>query len=156
MWQLGTIKNSITILHQCKWNSGGFLYNGDKKFQLMLILPHEFNKRTYFWLTVFEIVRNINSCSNLFLVVTYFIACKLDVKADVACPVVFGKGKFTSISTLEHFKLTQWPSWNYFLYLVGLHQVKNGYSFKDWYIKTNIEKIYFSLLSSDLLEPKYC
>ena len=29
---------------------------------------------------------------------------------------------------------------NYFVYLVGLHQVKNYYTFEGWYIKTNIEK----------------
>ena len=42
--------------------------------------------------------------------------------------------------TWEKFELTQWPSLNYFVYLVGLHQVKNYYTFKGWYIKTNIEK----------------
>ena len=50
-------------------NSSGFLYNGGNKFQLILILPDEFNKRTDFYGTVFEIIMNIsspNSCRSLF------------------------------------------------------------------------------------------
>ena len=32
---------------------------------------------------------------------------------------------FTSIPTWENFELSQWPSLNNFVYLVGLHQIKN-------------------------------
>ena len=49
-------------------NSSGFLYNRSKKFQLMVILPDEYNKMTDFCLNI-EIIINIsslNSCSNLF------------------------------------------------------------------------------------------
>ena len=42
--------------------------------------------------------------------------------------------------TRENFQVNQWPSLNYFVYLVSLHQVKNYYAFYDWYIKTNIKK----------------
>ena len=42
--------------------------------------------------------------------------------------------------TWENLEMTQWPSLYYFVYLAGLHQVKNYYIFKGWYIKKNIEK----------------
>ena len=85
------------------------LYNlrrGGNKFQLMLILPHEFNKRTDF--------------EKLMLHILLFLRRKVLRKGLLhQCP---------------NFELTQRPSWNDFVYLVGLHHVENYYTFKGWYI----------------------
>ena len=100
-------------------NSSGFLHNGGNKFHLMLILPDEFNKGPIFDLTVFQKIINIsspNSCSNIFSSLEFW-------KVNVAHPVVFSNGTFT-IPTWENFELSQWPSINYFMYLVGLHRIK--------------------------------
>ena len=43
-------------------NNSGFLYCGGNKFQLMLIFPDEFNKRTEFWLnSIWSIDKNFIS-----------------------------------------------------------------------------------------------
>ena len=42
--------------------------------------------------------------------------------------------------TWENAELSLCPSLNYFENLDGLHQIKDYYTFKGWYIKTNIEK----------------
>ena len=39
-----------------------------------------------------------------------------------------GHSFFTSMPTLENFELTRWQTLNYFMYLVGLHQIKNYYT----------------------------
>ena len=42
--------------------------------------------------------------------------------ADVVCSVISDKGTFIN-AQWETFELTQWPSLNYFVYSVGLHQI---------------------------------
>ena len=89
-------------------NNSGFLYCGGNKFQLMLILPDEFNKRTEFDWTVFEIFIKIsspNSCSNLFSELWFW---NVELVCSFSC----------SVPTWENFELTQWPFLNYFVYLV--------------------------------------
>ena len=107
----------------------------------MLTIPDELIKSLIVDWTVFEIIINIsspNSCSNLFSKMQFW-------NVDVVCPVVcweayFWEGEFYINAHVRNFKLTQWPSLSNFVYLVGLHQVKNCYTFKGRYIKTNIEK----------------
>ena len=53
---------------------------------------------------------------------------------------IFDNETFTSMLVWETFELNQWPSLNSYVYLVGLHQIKNYYTFKGWYIKANIKK----------------
>ena len=83
-------------------------------------------KGLIFYWTVFETIMNISSPNSL-----QNWCC---IHAD------FGKGIFTRVPTWENFELTQQSSLNYFVYLIALHQVKNYYTFKGWYTRTNIEK----------------
>ena len=70
---------------------------------------------------------------------------------------IFDNETFTSMLVWETFELNQWPSLNYYVYLVGLHQIQNYYTIKGWYIKSNIKKkVSWIYVSSDLIEPENC
>ena len=119
------MKNSILLYIKLIIYNSEFLYSGGNKFQLMMILQHEFNESTDFWLN--SVWNNYKHFISLILAVAYFLSCDFEklmlyVLSHVQCP----HGKILNPVAI----------WNYSLYLI-----KNYYTFKGYYtIKTINEK----------------